>query len=63
MPASLLQALRPLPWRIAAPSALTLEELHGTLVLLGCLARPEGTEIAALTRFRILLARVKPILA
>jgi hypothetical protein len=62
MPASLLQQIRRAPWRIAAPSALTLEELYGTLVLLGCLARLEGTEIAALTRFRILLARVKPIL-
>src|SRR5687767_33292 len=41
---------------------LSLEELHGALVLLCGRARLEGAEVAALPRLRILLARVEPIL-
>src|SRR4026209_1543767 len=43
------------------PSAATLEELHGAFVLLGGRTRAERAEITALSRFRVLLARIETI--
>ena len=43
--------------------SLTFEELYGALVLLGGGATCEGAKVAALSGFRIFLARVKPVFA
>jgi hypothetical protein len=48
---------------MAANTLVTLEELHGALVLLRCGATLESPQVAPLTGFRIFLARVEPILA
>jgi hypothetical protein len=41
----------------------TLEELHGALMLLGCGTRCESAEIPSAAGFRILLARIEPVMA
>src|ERR1700716_719577 len=45
----------------AAPNSVTLEVLHGAFVLLGCAARLEGAEVAALAGLGIGLARIEPV--
>jgi hypothetical protein len=46
-----------------APLTATLEELDRSLMLLGCLLGREGAEVAPLSGFWILFARIEAVLA
>jgi hypothetical protein len=42
-------------------SVRALEELHGALMFLGCLARAKGTQVSSLAGLLIFLSRIQPI--
>ena len=52
------RALRPETLRVSVP----LEELHGALVLLSCLASGKGAEVTLASSFWVFLPRIEAVL-